>query len=271
MGEEAGELSLLFRRLARLAVKRNVDARLGLLRALRRGGASGRCFLLVVLRLIGHALMRAHRLEHGGGRQAEGQHQAGDEQHREQDHRERLFHQLDEHDGKRRGEDAAGFHRKTALPEELCNAVHTVVVRLAQYEVEHRAEQHRQQRRAHHAGGDVPPAVEEQDIAHEQQHGRDRIIAVADESAAQRRGAVEQPATLLEVAERDAQRQHKAHHAADLAANGTLLRRGGALAARRRLFACRRPLAGRGSFLRCHSLPLYTIVKMSTSAPTVQQ
>ena len=271
MGEEAGELSLLFRRLARLAVERNVDARLGLLRALRRSGASGRCFLLVVLRLIGHALMRAHRLEHGGGRQAERQHQAGNKQHREQDHRERLLHQNFKQYFERTSKYTARLHCKPALPKELCYTCHAVVLRRAQYEVEHRAEQHRQQHRAHHAGGDVPPAVEEQDIAHEQQHGRDRIIAVADESAAQRRGLVEQPAALLEVAERDAQRQHKAHHTADLAADGTLLRRGGAPAARRRLFACRRPLAGRGSFLRCHSLPLYTIVKMSTSAPTVQQ
>ena len=86
-----------------------------------------------------------------------------------------------------------------------------------------RAEHDRQQCRADKAGRDVPPTVEEQDIAPQQQRGRDEVIAPAKERPAQLRRLIKQPRARLEIAKAQAQRQHQQDRARDLAADGALL------------------------------------------------
>ena len=179
--------------------------------------------LVFLFRLIGDAFVRAHGFDHGGRREPERHHQERDEQHDEQDHRQHLFHQQHQHDRKRRGHRAAGLERVAARPQELQDAVHVGVLFFAEGDVHDRAEHDRQQRRADEAGRDVPPAVEEQNIAPQQQRGRDEIIAPAKERPAQLRRLIEQPRARLEIAEAQAQRQHQQDRTRDLAADGALL------------------------------------------------
>ena len=208
--------------------------------------------------LIGHALVRAHGLDHGGRRQAERHHQKCDEHHDEQDHCQHLFHQQHQHDRKRRGHRAAGLERVATRPQKLQDAIHVDILLLAEGDVHDRAEHDRQQRRADKAGRDVPPTVEEQDIAPQQQRGRDEVIAPAKERPAQLRRLIEQPRARLEIAKAQAQRQHQQDRARDLAADGALLillRR--ALAGRRGARRTRRFLFRCGGFflLLCHDSP----------------
>lgn len=125
--------------------------------------------------------MRAHGLNHGGGRQAERHHQKRDEQHNEQDHRQHLFHQQHQHDRKRCRHRAAGLERVAAHPQKLPDAIHVDILLFAEGDVHDRTEHNRQQRRADKAGRDVPPTVEEQNVAPQQQCGRDEVIAPAKE------------------------------------------------------------------------------------------
>ena len=179
--------------------------------------------LVFLHRLIGHTLVRAHGLDHGGGREPERHHQERNEQHDEQDHRQHLFHQQHQHDRKRRGHRAAGLERVAARPQNLQDAIHVDILLFAEGNVHDRAEHNRQQCRADKAGRDVPPAVEEQNVASQQQCGCDEVIAPAKERPAQLRRLIEQPRARLEIAEAQAQRQHQQDRARDLAADGALL------------------------------------------------
>ena len=206
-----------------LTVERNVDRRIGYpcIAARRAGGTLRR--QLFLLRLIGHALMRAHRLDHGGGRQAECHHQKCDKHHDEQDHCQHLFHQQHQHDRKRRGHRAAGFQCVAARPQEFQDTVHRGIFLFADRDVHDRAEHDRQQRRTDKARGHIAPTVEKQDIAPQKQCGSNKVIAPAKERSAQLRGLIKQPRARLKVAEAKAQRQHQQDRARDLAADGAFL------------------------------------------------